>query len=88
MFVNNSLPPTGELGVYSMAIRGVLARVAELCCACPLLCASSSNTQYFDVCFVLDVFASLAELMSNIYDKHKSDDGFLYMTYSGENTFG
>jgi len=26
--------------------------------------------------------------MSAIYDEHKDEDGFLYMTYSGENTFG
>ena len=24
----------------------------------------------------------------DIYNKHKSDDGFLYITYSGENCFG
>ncbi|KAF3792653.1 Autophagy-related protein 8d [Nymphaea thermarum] len=27
-------------------------------------------------------------MMSTIYEEHKDDDGFLYMTYSGENTFG
>jgi len=26
--------------------------------------------------------------MSDIYDDHKDEDGFLYITYSGENTFG
>lgn len=26
--------------------------------------------------------------MSAIYDERKDDDGFLYVTYSGENTFG
>jgi GABA(A) receptor-associated protein len=26
--------------------------------------------------------------MSAIYEEHKDEDGFLYMTYSGENTFG
>ena len=26
--------------------------------------------------------------MSSIYEDHKDDDGFLYVTYSGENTFG
>ena len=27
-------------------------------------------------------------LLSSIYEKHSSEDGFLYITYSGENTFG
>jgi GABA(A) receptor-associated protein len=26
--------------------------------------------------------------MSSIYEEHKEEDGFLYFTYSGENTFG
>ena len=26
--------------------------------------------------------------ISDIYNNYKSDDGFLYITYSGENTFG
>jgi len=26
--------------------------------------------------------------MSEVYDDHKDEDGFLYITYSGENTFG
>jgi len=26
--------------------------------------------------------------MSSIYEDHKDEDGFLYVTYSGENTFG
>jgi len=26
--------------------------------------------------------------MSTIYDENKEEDGFLYVTYSGENTFG
>ena len=29
-----------------------------------------------------------ASLMSAIYDEHKDEDGFLYITYNGENTFG
>ncbi|XP_017617216.1 autophagy-related protein 8C-like isoform X1 [Gossypium arboreum] len=29
-----------------------------------------------------------AALMSAIYEENKDEDGFLYMTYSGENTFG
>ena len=26
--------------------------------------------------------------MQELYEKHKSEDGFLYLTYNGENTFG
>eukprot|EP01103_Thecamoeba_quadrilineata_P015450 TRINITY_DN4895_c0_g1_i1.p1 TRINITY_DN4895_c0_g1~~TRINITY_DN4895_c0_g1_i1.p1 ORF type:complete len:124 (+),score=21.79 TRINITY_DN4895_c0_g1_i1:55-426(+) len=29
-----------------------------------------------------------AALMLNVYSKHKDPDGFLYVKYSGENTFG
>lgn len=28
------------------------------------------------------------ELVSTLYDKHKDEDGFLYLFYTGENTFG
>ena len=27
-------------------------------------------------------------LLSSLYDEHKDKDGFLYMNYAGENTFG
>lgn len=29
-----------------------------------------------------------SELMSQVYAQYKDDDGFLYVTYSGESTFG
>jgi len=29
-----------------------------------------------------------SEILSDIYDRHKNTDGFLYVTYSSENTFG
>jgi GABA(A) receptor-associated protein len=29
-----------------------------------------------------------ATIMSQVYDSHKDKDGFLYITYSGENYFG
>ena len=35
-----------------------------------------------------DTLAPTAELVSAMYETHKDEDGFLYMTYSGENTFG
>jgi GABA(A) receptor-associated protein len=40
--------------------------------------------------FLADVYLRpiLAALMSDIYAKYKDEDGFLYITYSGESTFG
>merc|ERR1712167_471641 len=38
--------------------------------------------------FVNNVLPPTAQLMSKIYEESKDEDGFLYVTYSGENTFG
>eukprot|EP00798_Chlamydomonas_sp_ICE-L_P003934 gene3934-14011_t len=38
--------------------------------------------------FVKNVLPPTAALMSSIYEEHKDEDGFLYIQYSGENTFG
>ncbi|KAF1775448.1 Ubiquitin-related domain [Phytophthora cactorum] len=38
--------------------------------------------------FINNVLPPTAALMSNIYEEQKDVDGFLYITYSGENTFG
>eukprot|EP01117_Protostelium_nocturnum_P007280 TRINITY_DN2604_c0_g1_i1.p2 TRINITY_DN2604_c0_g1~~TRINITY_DN2604_c0_g1_i1.p2 ORF type:complete len:122 (-),score=38.60 TRINITY_DN2604_c0_g1_i1:145-510(-) len=38
--------------------------------------------------FVNDTIPATGQLMSQIYEKNKDEDGFLYVTYSGENTFG
>ena len=38
--------------------------------------------------FVNNALPPTSDIMSNVYDTHKDDDGFLYITYSGENTFG
>lgn len=38
--------------------------------------------------FVNDILPPTAALMSTIYEEHKDEDGFLYVLYSGENTFG
>ena len=37
---------------------------------------------------LLCCYVDSASLMSAIYEENKDEDGFLYMTYSGENTFG
>ncbi|CAL5344513.1 unnamed protein product [Camellia sinensis] len=38
--------------------------------------------------FVKNTLPPTAALMSSIYEENQDEDGFLYMTYSGENTFG
>ena len=38
--------------------------------------------------FVNNTLPPSAALMSNVYLKHKDEDGFLYICYSGENAFG
>ncbi|CAN8103490.1 unnamed protein product [Discula destructiva] len=38
--------------------------------------------------FVNELLPPTAALMSSVYEEHKDEDGFLYITYSGENTFG
>ncbi len=38
--------------------------------------------------FVNNTMPSNSELISVLYNKYKDKDGFLYLSYSGENTFG
>ncbi len=38
--------------------------------------------------FVNGIIPPTAALLNQIYEEHKDEDGFLYITYSGENTFG
>ncbi|GMH43021.1 hypothetical protein BSKO_10943 [Bryopsis sp. KO-2023] len=38
--------------------------------------------------FVKNFLPATAALMMNVYQEHKDPDGFLYITYSGESTFG
>ncbi|XP_033133222.1 autophagy-related protein 8f isoform X1 [Brassica rapa] len=38
--------------------------------------------------FVDNVLPPTGALMSAVYEEKKEEDGFLYVTYSGENTFG
>jgi GABA(A) receptor-associated protein len=38
--------------------------------------------------FIKDSLPPTSALMGTLYDKYKDEDGFLYMTFCGENTFG
>ncbi|CAL9089415.1 unnamed protein product [Musa textilis] len=38
--------------------------------------------------FVNNTLPPTASMMSTIYEAHRDEDGYLYMTYNGENTFG
>ena len=38
--------------------------------------------------FINDTMPTTADTVSIVYDTHKDEDGFLYVKYSGENTFG
>jgi len=46
---------------------------------------NSSQALYM---YVGNVLVSNTILMSQVYEMYKSDDGFLYITYALENTFG
>ena len=38
--------------------------------------------------FINDTMPTISENMAIVYNKNEDEDGFLYITYSGENTFG
>ena len=38
--------------------------------------------------FINDTLPPTSQFMSSIYEESKKEDGFLWVTYSGENTFG
>ena len=38
--------------------------------------------------YVNNVLPPTSSLMSQIFEEQKDEDGYLYITYSGENTFG
>ena len=38
--------------------------------------------------FVNNILPPVAQLISQLYEEHKDEDGFLYLTYGSENTFG
>ncbi|EGC36392.1 hypothetical protein DICPUDRAFT_77947 [Dictyostelium purpureum] len=50
--------------------------------------ASKVNAEKAIYLFINNTIPPTAALMSQIYERYKDEDGFLYITYSGENTFG
>ena len=84
MFVKNVLPPTGEgrRGRRGWRPR-TSARTARTSPRSPFLTSISLPSS-----LSLIHPPTLAALMSDVYDDHKDPDGFLYMTFAGENTFG
>eukprot|EP00607_Mallomonas_marina_P001047 CAMPEP_0182427252 /NCGR_PEP_ID=MMETSP1167-20130531/16371_1 /TAXON_ID=2988 /ORGANISM="Mallomonas Sp, Strain CCMP3275" /LENGTH=115 /DNA_ID=CAMNT_0024609365 /DNA_START=94 /DNA_END=441 /DNA_ORIENTATION=+ len=38
--------------------------------------------------FINNTIPPAAAILNQVYDEYKDQDGFLYITYSGENTFG
>jgi GABA(A) receptor-associated protein len=54
-------------------------------CATAQAQISADQTIYL---FVNNTSPKTGALMSEIYDSYKADDGFLYITYSAENTLG
>ena len=89
VFVNGkTLPPTGiapdgaevpsELALISLSFPFLFyVLVIVLFCFC-------ENCENCVSCFVFGV----AAVISALYKDYKDEDGFLYMAYSGESTFG
>merc|ERR1712187_281569 len=72
------VPGTMLCGEFKYIVHKHISQVADA----PL---ASDQTIYL---FVNGTSPKTGALMSEIYEQHKSDDGFLYITYSAENTLG
>lgn len=51
-------------------------------------CKLTSNTALFCYVGAKEEIPVPSQLMSQLYKEHKDEDGFLYVQYSEENTFG
>jgi hypothetical protein len=80
IFVKNVLPPTCTSKVSK---RFELCSVISYCIWSVLL----ALCMFFLLLTPSFVWLAAA-MMSSIYEEHKDEDGFLYFTYSGENTLG
>ena len=80
-----------SLDVYSAYLVQLSISYASHACistSCELMFLGISSL-LLSILLTLENFPSCAAaMMSSIYDEHKDEDGFLYFTYSGENTFG
>ena len=86
MFVKNVLPPTGTRKKRGKKERKGKTRA--------LVLFDSARSPFPSLSLLFFFFhktnnkTNTAALMADVYDEHKDVDGFLYMTFSGENTFG
>jgi hypothetical protein len=91
IFVNGVVPPTGKAICDGWFVRlFFLARAGGRAGG-----RLFTRSLIFFVCFgrsyVKSTDISLShtgQLMSEIYGKHKEEDGFLYVLYAAENTYG
>jgi len=76
-----------RLWMATSGTRTCLFYVSHNCfCGPPVVSSCWALHTNMPDCFALIFIA--AALMTDIYEDHKDEDGFLYITYSGENTFG
>lgn len=88
MFVKNVLPPTGKRDRHDVSAacgEPALTKFDTPAIRLGSCLCKSWSTSNTDACSFCPVAAALIE---NVYGDHKDEDGFLYITYSGENTFG
>lgn len=77
LFCSNTIPPNGEF---------VLELILRWCTH--FLSCSHLNANRIILVRITTQSISLAALMSTVYEEQKDEDGFLYVQYSGESTFG
>lgn len=75
LFCSNTIPPNGK--TCRLVLRFIL--IISVCCVLTL-------TTFLCICVLWNLF--IAALMSTVYEEQKDEDGFLYVQYSGESTFG
>ena len=62
----------------------------EMTCCCKILYMYVHIKLKHVICLTVQYIKSFlsSASMGQVYEEHKDDDGFLYIAYSGENTFG